>query len=175
VYEHVHEPRNAAIVAKLQRTWAHANASLVIARLRLGFLPTCAVARLFSIEAAPGLFSVDTVHTACRWHPAPSVSSRSQPVSEVRAARNLDCSDPIGYTSARVLLHELGCGGGGGAGLDGGVVGGAFNGSAAGGAAVGASSDAPLTGDAAPHPVGAAVGAIASSDAAPAGVVNSSH
>ena len=105
VYEHVHEPRNAAIVAKLQRTWTHADAPSVLKRLRLGFLPNCAVAR-----SGIGEFAVDAVHTACRWHPAPSVSGRAQPASEVRAAHNLDCSDPIGYTSARVLLSELGCG-----------------------------------------------------------------
>ena len=111
VYERVHEPRNAQLVGKLQRTWAVNSSSTNW--LRLGFLPTCAVARNWTGNPAYGgmgaKFAVDTVHTSCRWHPAPSVEGWAPPVSEVRATRDLDCSDPIGFTSARVLLSELGC------------------------------------------------------------------
>jgi len=101
-YLDIHGARNEAVVAELQRAWPISKRT---EGLRLAFLPNCAVA---SSGIAP--FSVDTVHTSCRWDPVPSRTSDAPPVTEIKATANLDCSDPIGFTAARVLLNELGCG-----------------------------------------------------------------
>ena len=92
---------NVAVIRSLQRGWrSHSGPGEDLEDIRLGFLPTCAVA-----QAGLSSFSVDTVHLACRFHPFPALgTAEAEPVHQLKATTDFDCSDGVDFTNIRVLL-----------------------------------------------------------------------